>query len=214
MSKIDGKTPFNELIKHCVDDQSPLYHAAWKEFQNRYHDTIVRAVYNRCASWKSTRLDRQRADVIADVVLEVYEILRTKLITYRVEDGDGAFPWWLGTISARATGNFLKRRLSQYEEPKSDGYHLDNSATRETSDSSSALEIFEFVVEELHRARKNRTQRIESQIHLFLLMTVYDLPEDAIIKFHPLLRNEDDNSLKNIKFRGREVLRENRDKIK
>ena len=213
MSKIDSKTPFGVLIKHCVDKKSTLHQAAWKEFQKRYHETIARAVYNRCASWKSTRLDRQRPEVVSDVIQEVYEILRNKLHTYRVEDGDGAFPWWLGTISTRATGNFLKRRLSQPEEPKSGDYQMEGIVGLTSDDSSIYLEMFEFVVRELRASRKNKTQRSESNIHLFLLMTLHDLPEDAIIKCHPLLPEENDDSLKNIKFRSREVLRKKRDKL-
>ncbi len=212
MMTFNENTPFAELIKYCAGGPSPEYDAAWREFVRRYNASISAAVANRCLNWKSDRLGRQRSDVIDDIVVEVYIILQKKLHTYRVHEGDRAFPFWLATICNREAGNYLKRQIKDREILNPDFYHIDQAAAKSPQQHVSRMEIIEEVVQTLRDSRKNASKNLETQIHVFMLMTIFDLPEDHLMRFHPLVKDLTPDMLKNIKHRSREALRNSKDR--
>ena len=205
-----GAIGFETLLATCVDEENPAYDLAWREFQNRYHDHIRGSVLGRCNSWKSRRLSRQRVDVVDDIVLETYFLLRNKLSTYRVgKGGDRAFRSWLATLCRRAASNYLKRQLSCGTGSYIDEYYLESASEKASIYDFVAVEVFEDVVIQLRNTGRDKSKNRELQINLFLQMTMFDLPEDTLLQFHPLLKDGTPAKLKNIKHRSRQVLRKN-----
>ncbi|TVL99928.1 MAG: hypothetical protein CV087_16030 [Candidatus Brocadia sp. WS118] len=217
MLRFQNSPSFSALLECCTDQTSPYWEAGWDEFLNRYKEMIYKFVVNRCFNWKVERLGMQLNDVVNDIVSEVYIILLNKLYTYRVEEGEQNFRYWLATVCNRASGSYMKRRsIAAFIAEEIEDVEKDLKKTTErfqtyirTFEIDTRFELYEHLVLIL-RTSGEQKRNVERDIHIFYLYVWADLPKQIIANGHPCFADDpniNEGNIDNVIHRFRSFLR-------
>lgn len=199
-----------ELLKCCTDRNSGCWENGWREFMRRYQDFIRKSVKYNGFSIQSQRLNKQRYDAEEDAIAEVLMILMKSLHTFYEHDNEKIFRAWLATVIRRATRSWILKEVV--------GKFIDKEITDfETLfaelDAFSKYEFYEYMVFLLRSGQKYKSQKIERNIHIFMLNTWMSLSKPTIMG-HPCFKEiQQEHFIEVIVNRMRKRLRDSEDLI-
>jgi len=210
MCQFNSSSSLSELLDCCSDSSSLCWDCGWKEFLRRYSRFIYSKVAQRCASWRSSRVQRQLSDLVNEIVdavlANLYKNDCQALRHFTAHDNERMFLAWLATICVRTTNRRLRALIRD---------QLIDDNLPEVADSLSGAdvhvrwELYEMVVDELRNYPKRKTDNLERNIHLFQLYVLGEFSE-PMIQCHPFIYDLGSRTVSNVVTRFREYLREQR----
>ncbi len=173
---------FEELIKHCVDRQSPQHNAAWRQFYDDYKGHIYKCVGERVRDYNNSLANRDPGKLTDDNVLIVLETLRKKLGNFRVKEGEKKFLRYLATTSCNAVNQYMRPKYisGMVDPPKAD-----QPFSRKKIGKNTAFEVYDFLIRTLRRSNSGKGN-IERDIHIFYLYKMNGLSQTAVAG-HPCM---------------------------
>lgn len=205
-----GDLSLQQLLHLCTGPKSQQWERGWHIFLQRYKIFLYHAVSRRCMSWRAPRLQKQRSQVVNDILDEVLYLLcdqeKGVLRSFQHTDSEHCFRAWLTLISDRAAMKYLHKNFTDYL-LETDAHEL--LQLLKSCDPICRLEWYEHLVAILRKAQVTQRGNFHRDTHLFLLYVWSDLPPKLILSL-PQFRNLSNQVFDNVIYRMRELLQKKR----
>lgn len=184
MQNSSSRLTLQEILRYCPDRSSPYREYAWRQFNQRYGKFIHASVRKSCRAWHAHRLHMQLAEVVADIVGQVfYELCKEEgkaLRGFKGGDNEQIFLGWLATICHRVSHRYLIGRWLQGRNMEDHENAAAAPLRFEELDRDLVWEIYEQVVSTLRNSGKRQTEIRERNIHIFVLFIFGGFSQEMI----------------------------------
>ncbi len=205
MTKSFKDISLHELLEICTDESSANHQSAWAEFIHRYKPYIYKVVQNRYLAWGQKSTDITFADIIDDIVNDVFLILfqdgGRALQLFNARNSDKAFRGYLATIANRLT----KRKLTKYLIPGAVHDVADTSEQQPGIEKEARWQFFDYIVNRIRKKSGKNQKHTERDILIFNLYLLEEFTRE-MIEAQPLFRNIGHRVVDNVLMRNKRKL--------